>query len=266
MIHPTALIDPAAQVHPEASVGAYVCIEGPAVIGPGCVLEAHAVLTGDVQLGANNRVGHGAVLGGWPQDRAFDPATASGVRIGDGNIIREHCTIHRGTSAGSATVVGDGCFLMAGSHLGHNVRLGNNVVLANHVLLGGYAEMADNVFAGGGSVFHQHVRVGRGAMIQGNSALGMDLPPFTMAAEVNQVVGLNVIGMRRGGFSPADRAEIKTAFKLLYASGMNVSQALAAAAERTWGPGAAEFFEFVAAAKKRGVCAFKKRAVAAESE
>ncbi len=264
MIHPTAVIDPAAQVHPTARVGAYVCIEGPAVVGPACVLEAHAVLTGDVQLGADNRIGHGAIIGGWPQDRAYDPVTASSVRIGDRNIIREHCTIHRGTSPGSATVVGNGCFLMVGSHLGHNTRLGNNVVLANHVLLAGHVEMGDGVFAGGSSVFHQHMRVGRGAMIQGNSSLGMDLPPFTMAAEINRVVGLNVVGMRRGGFSRGERTEIKAAFKLLYGSNLNVTQALEAAAGRTWGPGATEFFAFVAGARKRGVCAFRKRAATAE--
>ena len=266
MIHPTAVIHPAAQIDPDTEIGAYVCIEGPAIVGPGCVIEAHAVLTGEVQLGSKNRIGHGAVIGGWPQDFSFEPSTVSGVRIGDGNTIREHCTIHRGTTVGSSTVVGDGCYLMAGSHLGHNARLGNHVVLANNVLLAGYVEMGDNVFAGGGSVFHQHMRVGRGAMTQGNSGFGKDLPPFTMAAEVNWVVGINVIGLRRSGITAAERAEIKAAFKLLYVSGLNVTQALAAAAERTWGPCAAEFFEFVAASQKRGICGYKRTQAVGDGE
>lgn len=259
MIHPTAVIDPDACIDPDATIGAYVCVEGPVNIGPGCVVEAHATLTGDVRMGVGNRVGHGALIGGWPQDRAFDPATASGVRIGAGNIIREHCTIHRGTAAGSMTVIGDGCFLMAGSHVGHNARLGDQVVLANNVLLGGYVEMGNSVFAGGGSVFHQFVRVGRHAMTQGNSAFSQDLPPFVIGAEVNRVHGLNVVGLRRGGFSPGERAEIKRAFKLLYTSGLNVGQALAASREQPWGAAAAEFFEFAATAKKRGLSGYRRR-------
>ena len=146
---------------------------------------------------------------------------------------------------------------MAGAHLGHNARVGDDVVIANHVLLGGYVEIGDRVFVGGGSVFHQFVRVGRGAMIQGLSAFSKDVPPFTLGAERNLVFGLNVVGLRRGGFSPAERAEIKEAFKLLYASGRNVSQALEAAKERAWGASATEFFAFAAAAKKRGIVRFQ---------
>ena len=249
------MIDPAAVLGAGVELGPYVVIEGPAEIGAGCVLQAHATLTGRVHLGAGVRVGHGAVVGGWPQDYAFDPATDSGVEIGAGTILREHCTLHRGTKPGTTTRVGENCLLMAGAHLGHNAQVGNRVILANHVLLGGYVEVADGVFVGGGSVFHQFVRVGRGAMIQGMSAFSKDVPPFTLAAERNEVFGLNTVGMRRGGFSAATRGEIKSAFKLLYASGMNVSQALEAARGREWGAEAAEFWTFVAAAKRKGVCA-----------
>lgn len=256
MIHPTAVIDPAATLADGVRVGPYVVVEGPAQVGAGCVLEAHSTLTGRVRLGANVRVGHGAVVGGWPQDYAFDPATDSGVEVDAGTIIREHCTIHRGTRPGTTTRVGKNCLLMAGAHLGHNARVGDHVILANHVLLGGYAEIGDRVFVGGGSVFHQFVRVGRGAMIQGLSAFSKDVPPFTLGAERNLVFGLNVVGLRRSGFSAEERAEIKAAFKLLYVSGHNVSQALEAARERVWGEEAGEFFAFVAAAKKKGVCAF----------
>ena len=254
-IHPTAVIDPAATLGRNVTAGPYVVIEGPAEVGAGCVLQAHATLTGRVRLGAGVRVGHGAVVGGWPQDYAFDPATDSGVEIGAGTMLREHCTVHRGTKPGTVTRIGENCLLMAGAHLGHNAQVGHRVILANHVLLGGYVEVADGVFVGGGSVFHQFVRVGRGAIIQGLSAFSKDVPPFTLAAERNEVFGLNVIGLRRGGFSVEARAEIKAAFKLLYASGRNVTQAVEAARERAWGADAAEFWAFVAAAKKKGICA-----------
>ena len=222
------------------------------------MLEAHATLTGAVRLGRGVRVGHGAVVGGWPQDFAFDPATASGVEIGERTHIREHCTIHRGTKPGTVTRLGARCLLMAGAHLGHNAQVGDDVVIANHVLLGGYVEIGDRVFVGGGSVFHQFVRVGRGAMIQGLSAFSKDVPPFALGAERNLVFGLNVVGLRRSGVPAVERAEIKAAFRLLYASGRNVTQALAAAQEREWGAPAAEFFAFAAAAKKRGLCAFRR--------
>ncbi len=253
-VHPTAVIDPAARLGEGVRVGAYAVIEGPAEVGAGSVLEAHSVLTGRVKLGARVRVGHGAVVGGWPQDFAFDPATDSGVEVGDGSQIREHCTIHRGTKPGSVTHLGARCLLMANAHLGHNARVGDGVVIANGSMLGGYVELGDRVFVGGGSVFHQFVRVGRGAMIQGLSAFSKDVPPFTLGAERNNVWGLNVVGLRRGGFAAAERAEIKEAFRLLYGAGLNVSQALAAARERTWGAAAAEFWAFVEGARKRGVC------------
>lgn len=257
MIHPTAVIDPAARLADDVRVGPCVVIEGPAEIGAGCVLEAHAMFVGDVKLGTNNRIGHGAVIGGWPQDLAFDfEKTRSGVEIGNDNVIREHVTIHRGTAPGSVTRVGDRCLLMAGAHLGHNVRVGDGCILANNVLLGGYVEVGERAFLGGGSVFHQHVRVGRGVIVQGLSGFSKDVPPFTLAAELNTVAGLNVVGLRRGGFSAAERAELKRAFALVYRSGLNVSQALKRAQAQEWASSAArEFFDFIAAAKKRGLCA-----------
>jgi UDP-N-acetylglucosamine acyltransferase len=259
MIHPTAIIHPSARIGADVTIGPWVCIEGPAEIGPRCVIEAHAALVGSVRLGADNRVGHGTVIGGWPQDLSFDPATESGVEIGEANVIREHCTIHRGTAPGSVTRMGDRNMLMAGVHLGHNVRVGNRAIIANHSLLGGYVEMGDNVFVGGGSVFHQFVRVGRGAMIQGLSAFSKDVPPFTLAAIRNLVFGLNAVGLRRAGFQPAERAEIKEAFKLLYSSGLNISQAVERSRGRAWSEAATELFDFAAKTTKRGLCGFKKR-------
>jgi UDP-N-acetylglucosamine acyltransferase len=254
-IHPTACVHPGAQLGENVSVGAYAIIEDGARLGAGCVVHPHAFIGGHVTMAEDNVIGHGAVIGSDPQDFAFDPKVSSEVQIGRGNRIREHATIHRGTKEGSATVVGNGCFLMVGSHLAHNVRLGNGVVLANNVLLGGHVHVGDGVFLGGGSVFHQFVRVGRLAITQGNSAFSKDLPPYVVGAEVNVAFGLNVIGMRRAGLGTTQRRDVKAAFDLLYRSGLNKSQAVAAAQERDWSQDAREFWDFVSVPTKRGLAA-----------
>jgi UDP-N-acetylglucosamine acyltransferase len=256
MIHPTAIIDPEARLGSQVAVGPHAVIEGPAQIGDGCEIQAHAVITGRVIMGDKNVIGYGAVIGGEPQDFAFRPEVCSAVHIGDGNRIREYCTIHRGSKENTATVVGDGCYLMAGAHLAHNVRLGSRVVIANNSLLGGYVQVEDGVFIGGGCIFHQFMRVGRLAICQGGGKFGKDIPPYSMAAERNRVAGLNIVGLRRAGYSPEQRAEIKEAFALLYRRGLNVTQALAAARERAWGPEAQAFFDFLGEGKKRGFCGF----------
>ena len=254
MLHPTAVIHPDAQLGASVSIGPHVVIEGPAQIGDGCTIHAHAIITGHVVMGKENVIGHGALIGGDPQDFAFRPEVRSRVRIGDGNKIREYATIHRGTSNDSETVLGSHCFLMGGAHVAHNCRLGDRVILANNALLGGHVIVEDRVFVGGGTVFHQHIRVGQLAICQGASAFSKDVPPFTLAAERNSVAGLNVIGLRRAGFTGVERMEIKQAFKLLYRSGLNVRQALTAAAEHTWGPHGQAFWDFIRAAGKKGIC------------
>jgi len=259
MLHPSALIHPDAQLGTNVVVGPHAVIEGAARIGDRCEIQAHAVIGGQVEMGSDNLIGYGAIIGGDPQDLAFRTETRSVVRIGSGNKIREYCTIHRGTGEGSATVVGDGCFLMGGTHLGHNVVLGSQVIIANNALLGGHVQVGDRVFIGGGCVFHQFVRVGRLAICQGLSAFSQDIPPFTTAAERNGIAGLNVVGLRRAGFSAAQRADVKEAFALLYQRGLNTSAALAAVRELTLSPEAAEFFDFVAAANKRGICGLLAR-------
>ncbi len=258
-IHPTAVVDPAARLGAGVTLGPYAVIEGPAEVADGCVIEAHATLTGAVRLGQGCAWGTAAVLGGWPQDFAFDPATDERRRGGRGEQIREHCTIHRGTAAGTRHAAGRAVFADGRGAPGAQRAGGGRRGHRQPRLLGGYVEIGDRVFVGGGSVFHQFVRVGRGAMIQGLSAFSKDVPPFALGAERNLVFGLNVVGLRRTGFSAAERAEIKEAFRLLYGAGMNVSQALAAARERTWGAAAAEVFAFAEGAKKRGLSAFKRR-------
>jgi len=254
MIHSSALIDPQAHLGANVKVGPYVIIEAGAEIGEGCEIQAHAIIGGHVRMGEGNLVGYGAIVGGDPQDYAFQSSVQSEVRIGNRNRIREYCTIHRGSKDGGFTKVGDECFLMGGVHLAHDVKLGNNVVIANNSLLAGYVQVDDGVFIGGGCVFHQHIRVGRLAICQGLSGYGKDLPPYTMGAEVNGVAGLNVIGLRRAGFSAADRAEIKEAFTLLYRRGLNVSQAIEHSKQQIWNEKSQVFWSFIADAKKRGIC------------
>lgn len=265
-VHPTAIVHPEAKLARGVTVGPGAIIEEAARIGTGTVIQAHAVIAANVIMGKDNVVGYGAILGGDPQDLSFRHEVQSEVRIGDGNIIREYCTIHRGSSEGSATVLGNRCYLMAGVHLAHNVRLGDEVVVANNALLGGHVQVDDRVFIGGGCVFHQFVRVGRLAICQGASGFGKDIPPFTIAAERNGVAGLNVVGLRRAGIGPQQRAEIKEAFALLYRRGCNRTQALARARERKWGDDAQLFFDFVAGAKQRGLCALIRKSSAATTD
>ena len=253
-IHPTAVIHPQAALGAGVSVGPFAVIEEGARLGDGCVVHAHAFIGGSVALGKNCTIGHGAALGGDPQDFAFKPQVRSRVIIGDGTRIGEYVTIHRGTTDGSETVVGGGCFLMGGAHLAHNVRLGSGVIIANNALLAGYVEVGDRVFIGGGCVFHQHIRIGRLAICQGASAFSKDIPPFVIAAGRNGVAGLNVVGLRRAGLDSDQRAEIKRAFDLLYRSGKNATQAITASRAGKWNDAGRAFWDFVAAAKKKGLC------------
>ncbi len=253
-IHPTAVIDPKANLGTGITVGPLAVIEAGAVLGDGCTVHAHAFVGSHVTMGKNCTVGHGAVLGGDPQDFAFKPQVRSRVVIGDGTKIHECVTIHRGTVDGSETVVGESCFLMGGAHLAHNVRLGSGVIIANNALLAGHVHVADRVFIGGGCVFHQHIRIGRLAICQGASAFSKDIPPFVIAAERNGVAGLNVVGLRRAGLGAEERAEIKRAFALLYRSGKNATQAIAAARAEKWNEVGREFWDFASAAKKKGLC------------
>src|SRR6202030_2371369 len=225
MVHPTAVIDPRAQIESDVVVGPYVLIEGLVRISSGTEIQGHAVITGSVLMGKNNRVGYGSVIGSFPQDLSYNPKANSGVEIGANNVIRENCTIHRGTKEGTKTRIGSNNFLMVGAHLGHNVRLGDGVILANNVLLGGYAEIHDRVFVGGGSVVHQFTRMGAVSLMQGISGVGKDVPPFTIAIGKNSIATINVIGLRRAGYGPALRKEVKEAFALLYSSGLNIGQA-----------------------------------------
>jgi len=260
-IHPVAIVDSDARIADDVEVGPFSVIGPQAVIGEKTIVQSHVVIEGEVEIGAGNFIGHGAVIGAAPQDVSFSPERKTKVEIGNNNIIREYCTIHRGTAEETATKIGDKNFLMAGAHIGHNCEIGNNVIIANNCLLAGYVQVDDGAFLGGGSTFHQFMHIGRLVMVQGSSAFGKDLPPFVVAAERNFVFGVNVTGLRRAGFSAKDRDEIKAAFKLVYQSGLNVGQALEKAATMNFGAPGREFLDFVANARKRGICPFSRKAI-----
>jgi len=239
MIHPTALVEPGALIGANVELGPYVVIFGNVTLGPNCRIHA------------------GAVIGDLPQDLGFQPADTF-VRIGADCVIREHVTVHRGTKPGTSTEIGRDCYLMANSHVGHNVRLGNKVILANNALLGGYVEVGDGAFISGNVVIHQFVRIGRLAMLSGGCGIGQDVPPFctTKGIQRNRIAGVNTIGMRRAGMAPADRQQVQRAFRILYQSNLNVGQALERMrAEFPDGPGA-EVAKFVAASH-RGICSLR---------
>src|SRR5216110_2317518 len=257
-IYPTAIIDPDAKVGAGVEIGPFSIIGPHATIGDRTVVQSQVVIEGEAMICHRNFIGHGAIIGVPPQDVSFSPDRRTKVEIGDDNIIREYCTIHRGSPDSSATKIGDKNFLMAGAHIGHNCLIGNNVIIANNCLLAGHVQVDDGAFLGGGSTFHQHMHIGRLVMVQGSSAFGKDLPPFVIAAERNFVFGVNVVGLRRAGLSAKDRDEIKAAFKLIYMSGLNISQALEKAATMKFSAPAREFLDFVANAKKRGICPAKR--------
>jgi UDP-N-acetylglucosamine acyltransferase len=259
MIHYTAIIDARAQIDPTAEIGPYAIIDGPARIAAGVKVMAHAQLVGKVTVGAGTIIGRAAIIGGEPQDLGFDPLAESEVVLGTENNIREHVTIHRGSKPGGVTRIGDRNFLMAGSHLAHDVVLGNHNIIANAALLAGHIQVGNNTFIGGGAVFHQFIRIGDFCVVQGNGGFGKDIPHYCAAQRINRITGLNVIGLRRNGFTSEDRAAIKELFHTLFCSGRNLSEAVAEAATHEWPEKARRLLEFVQAPSKKGVCPVRRR-------
>jgi UDP-N-acetylglucosamine acyltransferase len=252
-IHATAIIDPKAEIEAEVEIGPYAIIAGPVKIGRGTRIMAHAYITGRTQIGAHNEIHPGAVLGDTPQDKAYRDQE-SYLKIGDHNIVREHVQIHRGTVAESATIVGDHNFLMANSHIGHNCKLGDHNVLANGALLGGYVEMGNHVFISGNCVVHQFVRVGDYALMRGLSGTSRDVPPFAIVDWQHTVRGVNVVGLKRGGFSEERIREIRQAFRVLFRKGRNLSLAMKEIESlQRASPDILTLLDFIRSSK-RGVC------------
>ena len=256
MIHPTAIIDPRARLGTGVRVGPYAVIDAAVTLGDHCVVGPQVYLTGHTLIGAGNQFHAGCVIGDAPQDLKYkqDPTR---LRIGDDNVFREHVTVHRSTKLAEDTVIGSHNFLMAGSHVAHNCHVGNHVILANGALLAGHVTVQDRAFISGNCLIHQFVRVGTLAMMRGGSAISQDLPPFTLSRDDNTLCGLNIVGLRRAGFSAEERLEVKRLYHLLFRSGKNLRAAVAMAQPLFSGTAAKLMLDFVAATK-RGVCSSNK--------
>jgi UDP-N-acetylglucosamine acyltransferase len=253
-IHPTATIHPQAELGDGVSVGPYAVIGEHVRLGDGTSVGPHAVIDGWTTIGKGCDIGVGAALGGPPQDLKYR-GQRSFLRIGDHTCIREYVTIHRSAEEDGATVVGSHAFLMAYTHVAHDCRLGDYVIMVNYAGLSGYVEVEDRAFISGHNAVHQFVRIGYLAMVSGASRVVKDIPPF-MIAEGNptRIRGLNVVGMRRLGLAPTVRAEIRRAYRLLYRSGLNISQALERMRqEGVTGSEVQRLMTFVESAK-RGIC------------
>lgn len=246
-IHPTAIVSPKAELDSTVEIGPNAIIEDHVKIRAGTRVWANAYITGHTEIGRDNQIHMGAVIGHEPQDLKFDRSRRSYLRIGDRNVFREYCTVHRGTEPESATVIGNDCYLMGVSHVGHNCVIGNGVIICNCALLAGHVHVGDQAFISGGVVIHQFTHVGRLAMFSGNARVSMDVPPFTLAAERNEVHALNLVGLRRAKIATEAIAELKKVFKLFYLSGLNGTEALKEASQegafKT--TEALEFIEFV---------------------
>jgi UDP-N-acetylglucosamine acyltransferase len=225
-IHPTALISGEVEVEDDVQIGPYAILEGKVKVGAECVIRAGAQLFGPLTLGRNNQVYAGVVLGEAPQHLKYNGEPTRLV-IGDGNIFREHVTVHRGTTNSWETRIGTNNFLMANAHVAHDCRVGDACIIANGALLGGHCVLEDNVYLSGNSAVHQFVRLGRLSLLSGCSATTKDMPPFIIQQRINCIVGVNVVGMRRAGIPTAHIDAVRRAFHILYRQGLLVPQALA---------------------------------------
>ena len=248
-------------IHPAAIV------EDGAQLGTGCRLHAYAVVKKHAVLGDGVEVHSFAVIGGDPQYLKFDPATVSHARVGAGTVLREHVTVNRSIHAGQATVVGARCFLMTNAHVAHDCALGDDVVLANNVMLAGHVSVGDACFIGGGAAMHQFARLGEGSIISGLARMAQDVPPFAMAAERNEIIGLNLVGLKRRGVSRDAMRELKDAFRAVYHAPGNIRALARAALEdgRFRTAEARRFLEFFTAGK-RGFARARRGAAAEEQD
>jgi UDP-N-acetylglucosamine acyltransferase len=223
--HPTAVISPEAELADDVQIGPYAVIEGEVRVGPGCVLRPHVHLSGPLRLGRDNVVFTGAVLGGRPQHLKYEDEPTS-LYIGDDNVFREHVTVHRGTADTGKTQIGSRNFFMAGSHIAHDCRIGNDCTLANGALVGGHCVIEDGVYLSGNCAVHQFMRIGRLALLRSCSIATKDIPPFVVQRGINSVVGINAVGMRRGGMTNDEIDAVRRAFHILYRQGQTVPSAL----------------------------------------
>jgi UDP-N-acetylglucosamine acyltransferase len=252
-VAPTARVHPDAAVGPQAVIGEYCVIEADVSIGAGCRLEPYVYVKRWTTLGERNEISAGTVLGTDPLDKTFT-GERSYLRIGDDNRIREHYTISRGTKPESVTEIGHRNYIMTSGHIAHNCRIGNDTVICSCSLIAGHVEIEDQAFVSGGIGVHQFTRIGRLAMVAGMSRVNKDLPPFfTYWGYEIEPRGLNLVGLRRAGFTADEIAAIKQAYRILFRSGLAQEEALARIESEIPTGHTLHLVEFVRRSK-RGVC------------
>lgn len=258
-VDPSAYVAPTARVHagatigPGARVGEFCVIESDVRIGRDCVLEPYVYVKRWTTLGERNAVSAGTALGTDPLDKNFSGAR-SYLRIGSGNIIREHYTVSRGTEPESVTEIGDDNYIMTSGHIAHNCKIGSQTVICSCALVAGYVEVEDQAFISGGVVVHQFSKIGRLAMIGGNTRVNSDVPPFFLYSGFNvEPKGLNLVGLKRNGLNPKQIAALKVAYRLLYRSGLKLEDALQRIEAEVGGEEAAHLVKFIRGSK-RGIC------------
>jgi UDP-N-acetylglucosamine acyltransferase len=219
-IHPLAVVSPQAQIGSDVRIGPFAIVEDDVVIGDGCQIAGQAVIKRGTQMGEKNTVAEGAVIGGVPQ-HVRCPEKTGRIVIGSGNTFREFVTVHRALKPEIATTIGDGNYMMAGAHVAHDCRVGNHVIMANGCLLAGHVTVDDRSFLSGAVAVHQFCRIGSMAMIGGHARIVRDVPPYvTIDGQSGEVVGLNLVGLKRNGFSPEQIVVLKAAYRLIYRSGL----------------------------------------------
>jgi UDP-N-acetylglucosamine acyltransferase len=227
LIHPTAVINKNAQIHPTAQIKPYAVIGSQVKIGANTVIGSHAIIDGLTTIGQDNQIFPGAAIGLEPQDLKYKGANSE-VIIGDRNRIREYVTINRATDEGEATVIGNDNLLMAYSHVGHNCIIGNEVVIANSVAIAGHVQIESMAIISGVLGIHQFVHIGTMSMVGGMSRISRDVPPYMMVeGNPARVRSLNLVGLKRRGFSNEEIRQLKQAFRLLYLQNISVKDAIA---------------------------------------
>lgn len=249
-IHPFALVSPDAEIADNVQIGPFCVVESGVTIGEGCVLAARVSVKEGTRIGPQNTIHEGAVLGGRPQHLKASVALGD-LDIGSGNTIRENVTIHRGLRPGENTTIGDDNLIMVNAHIAHDCHIGNKAILANNVMLAGHVVIGDRAYLSGAAGVHQFCRIGQCAMVGGQAHINQDVPPFvTVDGQSSTIVGLNIIGLRRAGFTAEDILQLKQAYRLIYRGGHTWTETLRVLAETfTSGP-AAEFLPFLSAGKR----------------
>ncbi len=256
-IHPTAIVEQGADLHPSVRVGPFSIVEAGAVVGAGCVIESNVRIFAPVRMGQHNRVCHGAVLGCEPQDLTFTPERSRPLVIGDHNHFKEGVNISRGVKTEEGTRIGHHNYFMNTFHAGHDCVIGDHNLLGATTVLAGHVTVGNRVFISGLVAIHQFCHVGDHAMIAGCSKVVKDVPPYSTAdGNPARIVGLNSVGLRRAGFSAERRHAIKQVYKTLYHSGLNVTQALERLAQEPLTPEQAAVRHFFLASE-RGITAHR---------